>query len=533
METGNGPVSKSEELLPTRPLVAPSVAQLITSAVPPYLITDVNHAWVELCRYTAAEVVGRTCKFLQGPETAQTADALKHLQRAIADRQHITVRILNRKKGGDVFLNELTVDALHDELGDLAGFRGCLVPVDMRLLNSQRRHTEARATDRSPILSPGGAASRPEPLGVQLPLSHHEAAIVSSEKRGVEGDEEEGDGEGCGKKGPYSVPASELFSRDAFPLQTLHSHPISPVLLRMLQLNNVSSLDSRAMLSQLMMGQLNGTASTLNCNGSVLSGGMCADDPSSAAIAPQNAAPTLVMMRGALTTTPMALTVPAAHAAPALAAARTAHTAHVPSLALPLSSPLGPSLPPAPPLLSGSLQQAAQNAAQHAFAAYYSSSQDCTAPPPLPPTNSTARTSGAACIRMLHQHQRHREGSPTPPALESPDLGLPHSLQPPPSHHNHPPPLGWPAMRDTCDAPAPPLAHTVQPASEPQHPTDHAALPEPAPGLDQMTNTPGNEVTLIPGRLRPCAALTATQSTPQPETPLVAPLAMALPPLLL
>ena len=227
----------------------PHIAQVLTSASPPFLITGVNNAWVQLCGYTSAEAIGQTCKFLQCPETAnETREALQQLHQAISEGRGVTVRLLNRKKSGERFLNELTLHVLHDPEGNPKGFRGHLVPVDMNELNSR-----GTSGDSVPF-APGAAA--PPPLGelrtesawppnVQIP---QQAGKAAAGKGGERGEGASGGGEAYGAS---SVAGSELLSRDAFPLQTLHSHPVSPVLLRLLQLNNMSSMDGRAMLSQL------------------------------------------------------------------------------------------------------------------------------------------------------------------------------------------------------------------------------------------------------------------------------------------
>ena len=52
--------------------------------------SQVNQAWVELCGYTSAEAVGRTCRILQGPETS--LPILSDLHAAITKRRSTVVR---------------------------------------------------------------------------------------------------------------------------------------------------------------------------------------------------------------------------------------------------------------------------------------------------------------------------------------------------------------------------------------------------------------------------------------------------------
>ena len=46
-----------------------SEAQVFTEATPPFKICHANNAWSLLCGYSVPEVLGKTCKILQGPET--------------------------------------------------------------------------------------------------------------------------------------------------------------------------------------------------------------------------------------------------------------------------------------------------------------------------------------------------------------------------------------------------------------------------------------------------------------------------------
>ena len=52
-------------------------AQVVTTAVPPFLIVHVNQAWTQLCGYTASEVVGQTSnEERHGPHASAPVAAL-------------------------------------------------------------------------------------------------------------------------------------------------------------------------------------------------------------------------------------------------------------------------------------------------------------------------------------------------------------------------------------------------------------------------------------------------------------------------
>ena len=88
-----------------------SEARILTQPAPPYLIMGVNRQWEALCGWTAHEVLGQTCKILQGPETCR--EALSELHAAVRDRRPILVRLANYTKSGQQFFNDLSVEPVY------------------------------------------------------------------------------------------------------------------------------------------------------------------------------------------------------------------------------------------------------------------------------------------------------------------------------------------------------------------------------------------------------------------------------------
>lgn len=168
----------------------PAKAQIFTQAIPPYLITSVNKEWEALCGYSAAEVVGRTCAFLQGPETSYSA--LEVLMTAIHAGQSTTVQLINYKKSRETFINRLTVEPILDVTGQLGGFAGTLVPI-----------SKDEACCAAAPAAADGSCARSDAANGKVP----QGAV----------DERS------------SAAATELLSRSTFPLQTLNNHPAAPV----------------------------------------------------------------------------------------------------------------------------------------------------------------------------------------------------------------------------------------------------------------------------------------------------------------
>ena len=232
-----------------------SEAQIFTEATPPFKICHANNAWSLLCGYSVPEVLGKTCKILQGPET--DPDRLRDLHAGIAANSKTTVQLVNYTKNAERFLNELTIEPLMNQTGEVTHFIGTLSPVlrpaSMSAASAQLCGAlTADKLEKSPAAlgnrgesSPGrgsqGAVERGAPSG----------AVSGASAAGASG----AGMPGAQGSGAPQAEYTDLLSRGSFPLHTLNHHPNAPVLLRMLQLNNCSmgrasfpgrSLDSQA-----------------------------------------------------------------------------------------------------------------------------------------------------------------------------------------------------------------------------------------------------------------------------------------------
>ncbi|PDS77630.1 PAS domain-containing protein [Rhizobium sp. L43] len=81
-----------------------------------------NKAFLELTGYAAEEVLGRNCRFLQGPATSPIAVA--EIRAGIADEREANVEILNYKKNGEPFWNRLHLSPVHGDDGQILYFFG-------------------------------------------------------------------------------------------------------------------------------------------------------------------------------------------------------------------------------------------------------------------------------------------------------------------------------------------------------------------------------------------------------------------------
>ena len=90
-------------------------------------IIYVSEEFADQTGYSPEEVLGRNCRFLQGPETdPETVEAIRVGLKA---QITFTIDILNYRKSGEPFMNRLRIRPLFDETGELMYYVGAQNPV--------------------------------------------------------------------------------------------------------------------------------------------------------------------------------------------------------------------------------------------------------------------------------------------------------------------------------------------------------------------------------------------------------------------
>nr|AML79293.1 putative LOV domain-containing protein [Cymbomonas sp. BC-2016] len=85
-------------------------------------IVHASQAFLDMTGYSAAETLGRNCRFLQGPDTDPAAS--QKLGQAVREHKSCTTRILNYKKDGTPFWNYIHISPVRDALGKVVFFVG-------------------------------------------------------------------------------------------------------------------------------------------------------------------------------------------------------------------------------------------------------------------------------------------------------------------------------------------------------------------------------------------------------------------------
>jgi diguanylate cyclase (GGDEF)-like protein/PAS domain S-box-containing protein len=99
-------------------------------------IVYANAAFEHLTGYSAEEVIGRNCRFLQGSERDQPS--LEEVRAAIREERECRVVVRNYRKDGTLFWQELSISAVRDEQGRLTHFVGVHADVTERKLEEAR-----------------------------------------------------------------------------------------------------------------------------------------------------------------------------------------------------------------------------------------------------------------------------------------------------------------------------------------------------------------------------------------------------------
>ncbi|CAN8277877.1 unnamed protein product [Cochlearia groenlandica] len=81
-----------------------------------------SDSFLELTEYSREEILGRNCRFLQGPETDPTT--VKKIRHAIDNQTEVTVQLINYTKSGKKFWNIFHLQPMRDQKGEVQYFIG-------------------------------------------------------------------------------------------------------------------------------------------------------------------------------------------------------------------------------------------------------------------------------------------------------------------------------------------------------------------------------------------------------------------------
>lgn len=89
-----------------------------------------NHAFLEMTGYALEDILGRNCRFLQGPETDRATVEL--IAQALKSERELTVEVLNYRKDGSSFWNALFLTPVRSDSGELLYYFSSQLDVSRR-----------------------------------------------------------------------------------------------------------------------------------------------------------------------------------------------------------------------------------------------------------------------------------------------------------------------------------------------------------------------------------------------------------------
>ena len=137
----------SLQALRDRAVIATDITFTITDPrQPDNPLVWVNPSFTRVTGYEYDDAVGRNCRFLQGPATDPAA--VQRIREALADQRPVTLTLLNYRKDGTAFWNQLSISPVFDGDGELVGFVGVQTDVTERVRVEDEREA-AFAAERA------------------------------------------------------------------------------------------------------------------------------------------------------------------------------------------------------------------------------------------------------------------------------------------------------------------------------------------------------------------------------------------------
>ncbi|RUO40898.1 hypothetical protein CWE22_01495 [Pseudidiomarina aestuarii] len=99
-------------------------------------IVYINKAFERMTGYNKVDVIGRNCRFLQGSETSP--EAVQALRHAISRQEEVRVQLINYRKSGERFWNELFISPVRNDQNVVTHYIGVQHDVSQQVANKKK-----------------------------------------------------------------------------------------------------------------------------------------------------------------------------------------------------------------------------------------------------------------------------------------------------------------------------------------------------------------------------------------------------------
>ena len=128
-----------------------TIRQGVLITTPGFRVVSVNDAFLSMTGYSEHEIIGSNCSFLNGPLT--DALTLKTFVKAIDRNKAFSGQVLNYRKDGSCFWNELTISPVYDSQGMLTHFISINSDISDRKRLDQELHNINIELQRAAIIA--------------------------------------------------------------------------------------------------------------------------------------------------------------------------------------------------------------------------------------------------------------------------------------------------------------------------------------------------------------------------------------------
>ncbi|MEZ3117505.1 PAS domain S-box protein, partial [Halobaculum sp. MBLA0147] len=146
-------------------------------------LTYVNESFESLTGYDEADVLGRNCRFLQGPETDD--ETVANLREAVAAGEHVSTEVRNYTADGEPFWNRVEITPIHDGDGNVVRFLGTQTDV-----SEERRVRQVR---KRMLATTRGMLSAESPTEIAELVVEAAGSVLDHEFSGVYLADDDGD----------------------------------------------------------------------------------------------------------------------------------------------------------------------------------------------------------------------------------------------------------------------------------------------------------------------------------------------------